>query len=118
MRTPGTPPKRDWRWRRSFRSCAAICRPRSREFRAPIGRSRNRRIAPERAPVLIQREDADFQALMTKITRDRGFQCSSYKDKCLRRRIAVRMRAKGTVTHTEYAEVLDADPREYDRLMR
>jgi chemotaxis protein methyltransferase CheR len=68
--------------------------------------------------VLIQREDADFQALMNKITRDRGFQCSSYKDKCLRRRIAVRMRAKGTVTHTEYAELLDADPREYDRLMR
>ena len=55
---------------------------------------------------------------MEKITRDRGFQCSSYKDKCLRRRIAVRMRAKGSVSHSEYAGILDADPREYDRLVR
>ena len=55
---------------------------------------------------------------MEKITRDRGFQCSSYKDKCLRRRIAVRMRAKGSVSHSEYAGILDADPHEYDRLVR
>ena len=55
---------------------------------------------------------------MDKITRDRGFQCSSYKDKCLRRRIAVRMRAKGSASHSEYAGILDADPREYDRLVR
>jgi chemotaxis protein methyltransferase CheR len=63
-------------------------------------------------------EDAAFQALMDKVTRDRGFRCSSYKDKCLRRRFAVRMRAKGTSSHTEYARILDADPREYDRLVR
>ncbi len=55
---------------------------------------------------------------MDKITRDRGFQCSSYKDKCLRRRFAVRMRARGTASHTEYARILDSDPREYDRLVR
>ncbi|HKC82190.1 MAG TPA: protein-glutamate O-methyltransferase CheR [Gemmatimonadaceae bacterium] len=63
-------------------------------------------------------DDAGFQALMAKVTRDRGFRCSSYKDKCLRRRFAVRMRAKGTSSHTEYARILDADPREYDRLVR
>jgi chemotaxis protein methyltransferase CheR len=68
--------------------------------------------------VLIQGDDAEFHALMDKITRDRGFRCTSYKDKCLRRRIAVRMRAKGTVSHTEYAGILDADPAEYDRLVR
>ncbi len=68
--------------------------------------------------MLTQGDDAGFHALMDKITRDRGFQCSSYKDKCLRRRIAVRMRAKGSVTHSEYAGILDADPREYDRLVR
>ncbi|HEY6090063.1 MAG TPA: protein-glutamate O-methyltransferase CheR [Gemmatimonadaceae bacterium] len=67
---------------------------------------------------VIEDEDAEFRALMDKITRDRGFLCSSYKDKCLRRRIAVRMRAKGTVSHTEYADILDAEPTEYDRLMR
>ncbi len=68
--------------------------------------------------MLIQGDDTEFHALMAKITRDRGFRCTSYKDKCLRRRIAVRMRAKGTVSHNEYAGMLDADPREYERLMR
>jgi chemotaxis protein methyltransferase CheR len=68
--------------------------------------------------VLIHGDDAGFRALMDKITRDRGFRCSSYKDKCLRRRFAVRMRAKGTSSHAEYAGMLDADPREYERLMR
>jgi len=67
---------------------------------------------------LIQGDDAGFRALMEKITRDRGFRCASYKDKCLRRRIAVRMRAKGTFTPAEYAGVLDTDPREYERLVK
>ncbi len=67
---------------------------------------------------MIQGDDADFRALMEKITRDRGFRCASYKDKCLRRRIAVRMRAKGAFTPSEYAGVLDTDPREYERLLR
>lgn len=62
--------------------------------------------------------DAGFRALMDKITRDRGFRCSSYKDKCLRRRIAVRMRAKGAATYSDYASILDADLQEYDRLHR
>ena len=55
---------------------------------------------------------------MDKITRDSGFQCSSYKDKCLRRRIAVRLRARGASGCAEYAGMLDKDPREYERLMR
>ncbi len=55
---------------------------------------------------------------MDKITRDSGFQCSSYKDKCLRRRIAVRMRARGVSGCAEYSGLLDKDPREYERLMR
>jgi chemotaxis protein methyltransferase CheR len=55
---------------------------------------------------------------MDKITRDRGFRCSSYKDKCLRRRVAVRMRAKGAATFSDYAHMLDADMHEYDRLHR
>jgi chemotaxis methyl-accepting protein methylase len=68
--------------------------------------------------VVIQDDDAGFRALTDKVTRDRGFRCSSYKDKCLRRRFAVRMRAKGTSSHAEYARILDSDPREYDRLVR
>ena len=67
---------------------------------------------------MIHGDDAGFRALMEKITRDRGFRCASYKDKCLRRRIAVRMRAKGAVNAREYAGFLDTDPREYERLLR
>ncbi|HUQ97827.1 MAG TPA: protein-glutamate O-methyltransferase CheR [Gemmatimonadaceae bacterium] len=62
--------------------------------------------------------ESDFRALMDKITRDSGFQCSSYKDKCLRRRIAVRMRARATDSYADYADLLDGDVREYQRLVR
>ena len=61
--------------------------------------------------------DAGFAALTAKIARDRGFGCASYKEKCLRRRIAVRMRARGVHTYEDYARVLDADRAEYDRLL-
>lgn len=40
-----------------------------------------------------------------------------YKDRCLRRRLAVRMRACGVKTLTEYAAVLDRTPDEVDRLL-
>jgi chemotaxis methyl-accepting protein methylase len=66
---------------------------------------------------LIDAHDEGFRALMDKITRDRGFRCASYKDKCLRRRIAVRMRARGVHTYGDYARVLDRDDAEYDRLL-
>lgn len=67
---------------------------------------------------MIKGTDADFRALLEKITRERGFRCASYKDKCLRRRIAVRMRAKGVFSPEDYAGLLDTDSREYDRLIR
>jgi chemotaxis methyl-accepting protein methylase len=59
----------------------------------------------------------DFLALTRKISRDRGFGCANYKDRCLRRRVAVRMRARGVHTYDEYARVLDTDAAEYDRLL-
>jgi chemotaxis protein methyltransferase CheR len=61
--------------------------------------------------------DDAFTALTAKIASDRGFGCASYKDKCLRRRIAVRMRARGVHTYAEYARVLDTDQAEYDKLL-
>ena len=67
---------------------------------------------------MIEANEAGFAALTRKITRDRGFSCASYKDKCVRRRIFSRMRAKSTYTFAEYAAMLDADLREYERLMR
>jgi len=59
----------------------------------------------------------DFSVLTRKISVERGFGCASYKEKCLRRRIAVRMRARGVHTYTDYARILDADAGEYDRLL-
>jgi chemotaxis protein methyltransferase CheR len=55
---------------------------------------------------------------MEKITRERGFHCASYKDRCLRRRVAVRMRARGCDSCGTYTSHLDTDAKEYDRLMR
>lgn len=70
--------------------------------------------APPTAPLAGDRE---FEELTRKISRDRGFACASYKEKCLRRRIAVRMRARGVHTYHDYARVLDSDSGEYDRLL-
>jgi chemotaxis methyl-accepting protein methylase len=62
-------------------------------------------------------DDASFHELTAKISRERGFGCASYKEKCLRRRIAVRMRSRGVHTYADYATLLDGDPAEYDRLL-
>jgi len=59
----------------------------------------------------------DFSVLTRKISAERGFGCASYKEKCLRRRIAVRMRARGVHSYTDYARILDSDVGEYDRLL-
>jgi chemotaxis methyl-accepting protein methylase len=61
--------------------------------------------------------DREFEELTEKISRERGFACASYKEKCLRRRIAVRMRARSVHTYADYARVLDSDSAEYDRLL-
>ena len=63
-------------------------------------------------------DDPDgFAALLAKVTRERGFLCRSYKERCLRRRVAVRMRACAVHTFADYMAALDADPAEYDRLL-
>jgi len=62
-------------------------------------------------------DPAGFARLLDKVTAERGFRCGSYKERCLRRRIAVRMRAKGVHTFDDYARVLDSDAHEYDKLL-
>ena len=62
-------------------------------------------------------DEAGFRALTSKISCARGVCCGSYKDKCLRRRIAVRMRARGVHTYDDYAKLLDQDAREYQELL-
>lgn len=61
-------------------------------------------------------EEAAFSALTRKISREAGLSLDAYKDKCLRRRIAVRMRACGVHTYEDYQALLDRSPAEYERL--
>ncbi len=62
-------------------------------------------------------DEGAFRMLTEKVYRERGFGCPSYKERCVRRRIAVRMRAKGVHTYEDYARVLDRDAGEYERLL-
>lgn len=63
------------------------------------------------------RDDEAFRALTAKISRARGVSCEAYKQKCLRRRLNVRMRARGVHTFDDYSRLLDQDAREYDLLL-
>jgi chemotaxis protein methyltransferase CheR len=67
--------------------------------------------------VTAEQDERAFKALTQQISRARGFSCEAYKDKCLRRRIAVRMRARGVHTFTDYARLLEQDGHEYDLLL-
>jgi len=61
-------------------------------------------------------DDAAFETLTREISRVVGVPLDIYKSKCLRRRIAVRMRACGVHTFDEYLGVLSRTPAEYERL--
>jgi chemotaxis protein methyltransferase CheR len=65
----------------------------------------------------LEGDDEELEKLKRKIERDRGFNCSFYKDKCLRRRIAVRMRARGRRSFAEYSALLETEPGEYEHLL-
>lgn len=62
-------------------------------------------------------EEAALQVLKHRIREERGFNIHLYKDKCLRRRIAVRMRARGETTYGGYVDLLARDAGEYDLLL-
>jgi chemotaxis methyl-accepting protein methylase len=79
--------------------------------------SRRQPADAEAAPPTAAQLDREFEELTKKISRERGFACASYKEKCLRRRIAVRMRARGVHRYADYARVLDSDATEYERLL-
>jgi len=61
-------------------------------------------------------DEAGFKALTRRISREAGLTLDAYKDKCLRRRLLVRMRACGAHTFAEYEAVLDQRPAEWDKL--
>jgi chemotaxis methyl-accepting protein methylase len=63
-------------------------------------------------------DDTAYAALFAKIERERGFRGNLYRQKCLRRRVGVRMRARGLTSIDDYSALLDTDPAEYDWLLR
>ena len=116
-RAPG---RRSWRSRtpRQFLHAAELRfqHPRSGEemrFRAPLPPdlqavaewARGARTAGRRS------EEPDLEELKEKIQRERGFNAHFYKDKCLRRRLAVRMRARGEETFSGIPGSWTAIPR-------
>jgi len=61
-------------------------------------------------------DEEEFSALAQTISREAGFALHAYKEKCLRRRIAVRMRACGVHTYREYLSVLEHSREEVGKL--
>ena len=58
-----------------------------------------------------------FAHLLHKIQRERAVPCLGYKDRCVRRRIGVRMRANAVLTFAEYERLLDTVPAEWEKLL-
>jgi chemotaxis methyl-accepting protein methylase len=61
-------------------------------------------------------DDAGFARLIGRVSSAVGITLDAYKDKCIRRRVAVRMRACGARDYDEYLELLQRTPGELDRL--
>jgi chemotaxis protein methyltransferase CheR len=95
--------------------------PPARLPRPPIGRSTVDLPAVPPLPLahgeLNESETAELRELKAQIESAAGFRCGGYKEKCLRRRIAVRMRARSVHRYSDYAELLRGDPAEYERLV-
>jgi chemotaxis methyl-accepting protein methylase len=64
-----------------------------------------------------EQDALELRALKEQIRDASGLFCEGYKEKCLRRRLAVRMRARGVHSYADYAALLDSDPAEYQRLI-
>ncbi len=61
-------------------------------------------------------DDAAFARVAALLRAARGLDLSAYKDRCVRRRIAVRARARGCADGGAYARLLEEDPAEVGRL--
>ena len=62
-------------------------------------------------------EEPGFRALAQRIAGRSGLDVGFYKDRCLKRRIASRMRACGVQGYIDYLRVLDQRPEELDLLL-
>lgn len=66
---------------------------------------------------LSEQDARELRALKALIRARSGFSCDAYKEKCLRRRLAVRMRARRVHRYADYAAVLERDPAEFERFL-
>ncbi len=66
---------------------------------------------------LSARDAAELETLKRRIEETVGLRCSGYKEKCLRRRIAVRMRARQVHRYADYAALLECDREEATALI-
>jgi chemotaxis methyl-accepting protein methylase len=62
-------------------------------------------------------DDAAYGQLIRQISQWAGLALDAYKPKCLKRRIAVRMRACGVHTYADYLATLQQNPPELERLV-
>ena len=66
----------------------------------------------------LSEEDArELEQLKALIEARSGFSCDAYKDRCLRRRLAVRMRARAVHRYADYAALLERDEEELERFL-
>ena len=61
-------------------------------------------------------DDAGFAQLTRRISEVAGLSTEAYKPRCLRRRIAVRMRAHNVTSYEEYLAILERTPDELQKL--
>ncbi len=61
-------------------------------------------------------DDASFAQLTRRISEVAGLSTEAYKPRCLKRRIAVRMRAHNVATYDEYLAILERTPDELQKL--
>jgi chemotaxis protein methyltransferase CheR len=66
----------------------------------------------------LSEEDArELKQLKALIEARSGFSCDAYKERCLRRRLAVRMRARAVHRYADYAALLERDEEELERFL-
>lgn len=61
-------------------------------------------------------DDPGFEQLTRRISQVAGLSTDAYKPRCLRRRIAVRMRAHNVTSYQEYLAILERTPDELQKL--
>src|SRR4051812_16486557 len=92
-----------------------------RTLRFPLPRQANPLPSQTALPLahgdLSAEDAAELTSLKHQIHTAIGLNCELYKEKCLRRRLAVRMRARGVHTYSQYAHLLRKDKGEYERLL-